>query len=1473
MKKDARKTSKISKTRRTVGWTVASPFILLVLLFLSLYIPPVQKWAVDLAAGILSDRTGMRITVDRVLLKFPLDLSVGGVTATGDGDTLLYVGELAVRAEAVPLLHGELVVSGFRLDRATVNTKDMISAVALKGNIGTLNADNLSFNIGTGDMTLPSLSLANTKVCVVLADSVPEDTADTSEPFVRRVDLRRLEIDNVDLDLRIPPGADSARVSTHLTGATLACLLDLEGGNYYVSPLRIDDSAINYDMGQSAPLQGFDSNHISLSHVAVAIDSLSWTAPGNLYVGIDSISGTERGGLSLRSVSGICRMDSARLTLDGFSVLTAGSDIDLTLDLPLDIADRQCAGQLYVSLDGSVGKGDILPFVSGMDREFERSWPDKPVRISLTAGGNTRELRIPRLLAKMDGAFSVDGDLSMRNLTGSAAGMGTEARVTLRGDNLAFVSRLLPADIAGSFRLPSDLTAEAGVKMKGGRVQAAVDVAYGSSSAALKVDYNMNNEAYGVDLLADRFAVDAFVPMADSCNITGHVNASGQGFDFDSRATCADATVDISHVGYGPYSVDGTQGTLSLSGHSLTTDIDFHAPRIDGSLIVDGTVNLHAQSAEDTTDIRLATGDLDCNLRSSDNLLTLVDNFVTMGTAAAKQLATRSLDLNALRRMMPEARLRARIGKQNAASQMAALQGIRYDELGADLVTSKDSGLAGSVYAYNFRKDSMVVDTFVFDISQDTSRITFNVAVDCPDQDLCQAFTAALDGFVSPTDADAHLTFMNGRKEKGIDLGIAARVMNDSVFHMSLYPQKPVIAYTTFNISGNNYIDIHGGEKVFADVLLLSDKDSCSVSIYANPVDSQLQNIEAMVRNVDIGELLTVLPFVPRMTGLLEVDANYVQTARGYTVDGLVAADNFTYEGTDMGNIMTVLNYQPTGEAGHDINAMLFKDEQHVATVKGDYNVRGERQLNASAMIEHMPLSTVSAFLEDPVFALSGYLGGMVTASGTMDSLLVNGYLATDNAHVYSDIYSFDLTVDDDEVVFDNSRVKLDTLRIYGAGDTPITVNGDVDFSDFSDINMNLSLYGQNFLVFDAGRTSKTALYGKLYGDFLARVNGTVDDLKIRGLVNVLKNTDVTYVMTNTPLSIDYRLDDIVTFVDFSAPPKEDDVAAPRTLMGVDMVVRLEVEDGAELRCEFSSDKQSYVNVQGGGALTMSYTPEGAFSLLGRYTLNEGEMKYTLPVIPLKTFNIQKGCYVEFTGRAANPTMNIIATEQTKASVSNADGSSRTVLFNVGLKITNTLEDMGLEFTIDAPEDMSVRNELAGMTSEEKNKLAVALLATGMYLSGTNQSGFSTSNALNNFLQTEINNIAGKAVSTATDIDMSVGMEQTKRDDGTTRTDYSFKFTRRFFSNRLNVVVGGRINADGNRSGNETDAYIDDVSLEWRLDDGGTQYVRLFHDKNYDSLVEGELTENGAGVVLRKKLDKVSDLFIWKRKTNGNKDK
>ena len=264
-------------------------------------------------------------------------------------------------------------------------------------------------------------------------------------------------------------------------------------------------------------------------------------------------------------------------------------------------------------------------------------------------------------------------------------------------------------------------------------------------------------------------------------------------------------------------------------------------------------------------------------------------------------------------------------------------------------------------------------------------------------------------------------------------------------------------------------------------------------------------------------------------------------------------------------------------------------------------------------------------------------------------------------------------------------------------------------------------------------------------------------------------------------------------------------------------------------------------------------------------------MKYALPIIPLKTFTIASGSYVEFTGDVMNPTLNISASERTKASVANAGSTSRSVVFDVGLKITNTLNNMGLQFTIDAPEDGAVKDELASCTDEEKNKLAVAMLATGMYIADSNNgsSGFDANSALNSFLQSEINSITGKALNSV--VDVSFGMDQTTYSNGETGTDYSFKFSKRFFSDRLSVVIGGRV-SDKKSVNQDTGvgSFIDDVSLEWRLDNSATRYVRLFHGKDYNNIVEGILEKNGAGLLLRKKVDKVTELFIFGNKKKEN---
>ena len=158
-----------------------------------------------------------------------------------------------------------------------------------------------------------------------------------------------------------------------------------------------------------------------------------------------------------------------------------------------------------------------------------------------------------------------------------------------------------------------------------------------------------------------------------------------------------------------------------------------------------------------------------------------------------------------------------------------------------------------------------------------------------------------------------------------------------------------------------------------------------------------------------------------------------------------------------------------------------------------------------------------------------------------------------------------------------------------------------------------------------------------------------------------------------------------------------------------------------------------------------------------------------------------------------------------------------------------------------------MQNELASMSAEEKNKVAVTMLVTGMYLTeGSTLGGGGGSSVMNSFLQDQISKVAGSALKT---IDVNFGIETNNGEEtGQTSTDYNFQFAKRFWNNRIRVVIGGKVSTGNNVQQDES--FIDNISLEYRLDNSGTRYV----------------IETGAGIVLRKKVSKVGELFIFRKK-------
>lgn len=133
------------------------------------------------------------------------------------------------------------------------------------------------------------------------------------------------------------------------------------------------------------------------------------------------------------------------------------------------------------------------------------------------------------------------------------------------------------------------------------------------------------------------------------------------------------------------------------------------------------------------------------------------------------------------------------------------------------------------------------------------------------------------------------------------------------------------------------------------------------------------------------------------------------------------------------------------------------------------------------------------------------------------------------------------------------------------------------------------------------------------------------------------------------------------------------------------------------------------------------------------------------------------------------------------------------------------------------------------------------MLTTGMYLADGNTSAFSMNSALSSFLQTEINNITGNALRT---LDLSFGIDNSTDASGSMHTDYSFKFAKRFWNNRLKIIVGGKVSS-GADVPNQNESFFDNVTFEYRLGDTSNKYLRLFYDNNSYDWLEGTTQEFG----------------------------
>ena len=586
--------------RRKWLWLVASPFLFFLLLILFLYLPPVQRFAVDKASAIASESMGLDISVGRLDLRFPLDLLVRDVKAVEPTtrDTLLSLERLKVELRFWKLLKKEVEIEEISIRNATFDTRDFIDGVVVSGHLGELFLESHGVVFSPETARINEFSVKNTDVSLILGSIESTDTV-PSEPLYWKILLDEIDFDNVGFALKMPQ--DSLFVRTMLPKTTLKNgVIDLKEASYYVKSFGIDNAELAYG----------PKEELFLQQIGLQLDSIYYCGK-DIRANIEEFVLKERSGLELVSTEGRIVSDSVLIEIPKFTMKTTASSLDLQTKIGWDVLEMKKTGVLSAKINAEIGKGDVAKILGGRDTLFLQTYPNKPFVFRADAEGNLNSLRLRTLEAGLAKAFELKAKGNLLYLTDSTRRGGeinlsaetfdmrflrplTDGRLAIRrGTSLKGIFTMAGPEMGVDFLLKQP---EAIAKTMVDSTQLTVHNDTLSLSedfqmrraARLYAQYDLSKDAYLADLVVNDLNIHQFLPKDSLFDVSMKLHADGEGLDFFAPETRFNVKGTIDKLHYTTYRLAGYDLAATLEDHQLDASLTARNSAMEVQAHLDG---------------------------------------------------------------------------------------------------------------------------------------------------------------------------------------------------------------------------------------------------------------------------------------------------------------------------------------------------------------------------------------------------------------------------------------------------------------------------------------------------------------------------------------------------------------------------------------------------------------------------------------------------------------------------------------------------------------------------------------------------------------------------------------------------------------------------------------------------------------------------------------------------------------------
>jgi hypothetical protein len=578
--------------------------------------------------------------------------------------------------------------------------------------------------------------------------------------------------------------------------------------------------------------------------------------------------------------------------------------------------------------------------------------------------------------------------------------------------------------------------------------------------------------------------------------------------------------------------------------------------------------------------------------------------------------------------------------------------------------------------------------------------------------------------------------------------------------------------------------------------------------------------------------------------------------------------ENLNFFGVDYGKLVLISNWAETTNA-ISLNLGLVQQNDTILGLAGFYNPLDK----LSPLIFHLTthnlnLKLAQPFLDEYVYDLKGSISlENLSINGDIDKPQIFGLAKFNNASIGIKYLKTKFYITEKgSIRFNQSNLNLQDIEIKDIKGKTALVNGYVDYQKIREPKYKfLFSHINNFTILNTNKQDNELFYGKA--------------IVKKGWIEIIGNTEVTTINADvttdegTAISIpinSYVKGSRLDYVYFKGQSNEK-IRNKIKVSGVQLNMNIEATPEAEMNIIFDEKAGDIIHGNGSGNIALNITPDGEFSMMGKYTIQKGDYLFTTQNVINKKFLLEEGGTITWSGDPYEAAVDIKAIYKVNASLATLDTTlknSTRVQVQVLMNLKGSLLNPEISLSLIMPsltqnEAVTIVQQFRNIENDpqELNRQVFSLLMFGRFAppntffgEGAGTSGVTSS--LSEFLSNQLNSWLGQSLKE----DFGVSLSSNRFDDVTLLVQ------AKFFNNKVTVSRDGAI-----MNTNQRDLTVGNVSIHIKLlpsdnkiqtkNNPGQLAIEVFNKENLGFANTLLSTNRGVGIFFKKDFDKLIEFI------------